>query len=127
LGVDGLAGLFRLRAASYNFASKIIDGGAMSGDAPDLFGYSPAQGDLFKGKAPTARPQPRVDPDVIRLRLQKMLAEARAAREGSPWPPETTRLNQLIFPQMANWLPEEERDQLRLEFEAELKRLNLAA
>jgi hypothetical protein len=33
----------------------------------------------------------------------------------------------LIFPQMANWLPESERDQLRFEFEAELKRLNLAA
>lgn len=127
MGVDGLAGLFQLRAGSYNFTSKIIDGGAMSGDAPDLFGYSPAQGDLFKSEAPAARPQLRVDPDVIRLRLQKMLAEARAAREDSPWPPETTRLNQLIFPQMANWLPEEERDQLRLEFETELKRLNLAA
>ncbi|MGJ0397075.1 MAG: hypothetical protein ACR65U_12695 [Methylocystis sp.] len=51
----------------------------------------------------------------------------RASKKGSPWPPETTRLNRLIFPQMANWLPESERDQLRFEFEAELKRLNLAA
>lgn len=73
------------------------------------------------------RQTPQVDPDVIHRRLQAMLAAVRASKKGSPRPPETTRLNQLIFPQMANWLPESERDQLRFEFEAELKRLNLAA
>ncbi len=56
-----------------------------------------------------------------------MLAAVRSTKKGSPWTPETTRLNQLIFPQMANWLPESERDQLRLDFEAELKRLHIAA
>jgi len=56
-----------------------------------------------------------------------MLSDIRAAETKSPWPPETTRLNQLIFPQMANWLPEDERDQFRFEFAMELKRLNLAA
>jgi hypothetical protein len=32
-----------------------------------------------------------------------------------------------IFPQMTNWLPEEEGAQLRFEFEAELARLEEAA
>jgi hypothetical protein len=75
----------------------------------------------------TAPPAPRVDTDKVRLRLLAMLAEARSAKDASPWTPETTRLNQLIFPQMANWLPEEERDRLRFAFETELKRLNAAA
>jgi hypothetical protein len=69
----------------------------------------------------------RVDPTIIRHRLHAMLADIRSAKRRSPWPPETTRLNQLLFPQMANWLPTEERDQLRFEFELELKRLDLAA
>lgn len=34
---------------------------------------------------------------------------------------------QIVFPQMANWLPQEERDQLRFEFAQELERLKLAA
>ncbi|QGM44868.1 hypothetical protein [Methylocystis heyeri] len=97
----------------------------MTDYAPDLFGYRPAQGDLFGGDAPMATPTPKVDPAAIRLRLHAMLGEVRAVREGSPWSPSTTRLNQLIFPQMANWLPAEERDQLRLEFDAELERLSL--
>ncbi len=95
----------------------------MTDPAPDLLGHRSAQGDLFGGEAPAATPTPKVDPAAIRLHLHVMLAEVRAVQKGSPWSPETTRLNQLIFPQMANWLPPEERDQLRLEFEIELKRL----
>jgi hypothetical protein len=94
---------------------------------PDLFGHTPPQGDLFGDDGGACSPARQVDPDEIRRRLLGMLREIRAARTRSPWPPETTRLNQLIFPQMANWLPPEERDQLRFEFESELKRLNLAA
>ena len=99
----------------------------MNSHTPDLFGHTPAQGDLFGESLPSARKVPEVDPDAIRLRLNAMLGDMRAAANRSPWSPETTRLNQLLFPQMANWLPNEERDQLRFEFEAELKRLNLAA
>ena len=98
----------------------------MTSQTPDIFGWTPDQGDLFGDAAPVSS-APQVDPDVVRRRLQAMLAEVRAAQKRSPWPPETTRLNQLIFPQMANWLPAEERDQLRFEFETELKRLNVAA
>ena len=99
----------------------------MTQDTPDLFRHSPAQGDLFAGEGSGARQTPQVDPDVIRRRLEALLAALRATRTGSPWTPETTRLNRLIFPQMANWLPESERDPLRFAFEAESKRLNLAA
>jgi hypothetical protein len=98
----------------------------MTDDAPDLFGRRPMQGDLFGSDQPlTERRQ--VDPAKVRLLLETMLCDLRAAEQTSPWPLQTTRLNQLLFPQMSNWLPPEERDQLRFEFEAELKRLNLAA
>lgn len=35
------------------------------------------------------------------------------------------RCNRTIFPQMTNWLPDDEAEQLRLEFAAELERLHL--
>ena len=98
----------------------------MTSRAPGLFGWTPSQGDLFGDAAPVGA-APQVDPDVVRRRLHAMLAEVRAAHGRSPWPPETTRLNTLIFPQMANWLPAEEREQLCFDFAAELKRLAAAA
>jgi hypothetical protein len=93
---------------------------------PDMFGFQKPQGDLF-GDDPPAWSPPPVDAGRVRLGLHAMLDELRAVREGSPWPHETTRANRLLFPQMSNWLPEPERDQLRFEFEAELKRLDIAA
>ena len=56
-----------------------------------------------------------------------MLAEARAAATAPPWNERTTRVYQIVFPQMTNWLPEAEAEQLRLEFETEIRRLTLAA
>lgn len=76
----------------------------------DLFGSDPA---------PVYRP----DLDDVRARLQKMLAEARAAEK---LPPRTLSLYRAIVPQMTTWLPEEEGAQLRFEFDAELKRLAAA-
>lgn len=98
----------------------------MSDDTPDLFGHKPAQGDLFGGDAPRAV-RAHVDPDKVRLWLNAMLADLRGTKAGSPWPQETTRLNRVIFPQMSNWLPPQEREQLCFAFESELKLLNLAA
>jgi hypothetical protein len=63
------------------------------------------------------------DPDRVRVRLHKILDEARAA-ETMPWDAEETRLYCTIFPQMTNWLPDDEAAQLRSEFEAELARLD---
>jgi hypothetical protein len=51
--------------------------------------------------------------------------EARAA-ERLPWEPKTVVLYRTIFPQMTNWLPDEEGAQLRFEFETEIKRLEAA-
>ena len=78
----------------------------------DLFGADPV---------PAYRP----DPDKVRSRLHKILAEARAAQK-LPWEPTTVSLYRTIFPQMTNWLPEDEGAQLRFQFEEELARLEAA-
>ena len=99
----------------------------MNNRQPDLFGFQPAQGDLFADEAPRNNGIGVARPDEIRARLQKLLAEARAARAGPPWDKRTTRMYQIVFPQMANWLPEAEAQQLRLDFECEIRRLVEAA
>jgi hypothetical protein len=99
----------------------------MQNDVSKLFEEGPAQGDLFANLPPPPPKTPQVDVAKIRRKLERMLDDVRAAQDGSPWPYETTRLNKLLFPQMSNWLPKDERDRLRLEFETELKRLNLCA
>ena len=81
-------------------------------DQPDLFGDDPV---------PAYRP----DPDKVRARLHKILAEARAART-LPWEPTTVSLYRTIFPQMSLFLPEDEGAQLRFEFEREIARLEAA-
>ncbi len=91
-------------------------------DKPDLF-EAEAQTDLFGAGA--APPAYRPDPDKVRARLHKILAEARAA-ETLPWEPTRVSLYRTIFPQMTNWLPEEEGAQLRFQFEAEIARLEAA-
>jgi hypothetical protein len=85
---------------------------ALSEPQPDMFGPAPVQ---------VYRP----DPEKVRRRLHSMLAEARAAKT-MPWERTTLALYRTIFPQMSNWLPEEEAAQLRLDFEVELKRLEAA-
>lgn len=80
------------------------------------------QSDLF-GADPV--PAYRPDPEKVRSRLHKILAEARAAQK-LPWEPTTVSLYRTIFPQMTQWLPEDEGAQLRFEFEAELERLKAA-
>jgi hypothetical protein len=88
---------------------------------PDLFGDDePA--DLF-GEQST--PEYRPDPDSVRARLHKIPAEARGAQK-LPWDPARVSLYRTIFPQMTNWLPEDEGAQLRFEFEAEMARLKAA-
>ena len=91
-------------------------------DDPDFF-EKEKQPDLFgaEAEAPPYRP----DPDKVRRRLEKILAEARAAQK-LPWEPTTVSLYRTIFPQMTNFLPVEEGAQLRFEFETELARLEAA-
>jgi hypothetical protein len=89
-------------------------------DQSDLF---VTDSDRFDEDAPT--PVFRADPDELRAELHKILAEARAAKT-MPWEPKQASLYKTIFPQMTNWLPEEEAAQLRFDFESELARLNAA-
>ncbi len=88
----------------------------------DLF-QDGEQADLFGKDLPT--PEYRADPDTVRQELYRILAEARAAQT-IPWDARRTMLYRTIFPQMTNWLPEEEGAQLRFEFETELARLEAA-
>ena len=94
----------------------------------DLFGNG--QHSLFgdsEGRIPHPKAQEYApDPERIRQRLHAVLETARAA-PATPWPEKKQRLWQIVFPNMANWLPDEEADQLRFEFAQELERLAKAA
>jgi hypothetical protein len=85
----------------------------------DLF-QSDQQADLFGEDSPT--PVYRADPDEVRQELHQILAEARAAQT-MPWDASRVLLYRTIFPQMTNWLPDDEAAQLRFAFDAELARL----
>ncbi len=88
----------------------------------DLF-ETEAEPELFEpGAAPPAY---RPDLDQVRARLNKILAEARAA-EKLPWDQDRLLVYRTIFPQMAGWLPEEEAAQLTFEFQTEMARLKAA-
>lgn len=88
---------------------------------PDMLSDEP-QSDLFGADSvPSYRP----DPEKVRARLHKILAEARGAQK-FPWEPTRVSLYRTIFPQMSLWLPEEESTQLRFEFETEIRRLEAA-
>ena len=63
------------------------------------------------------------DPAVIRRRLGALLETARGA-QSMPWPEREARMWRTVFPNMANWLPEEEANELRLAFAREIERLN---
>ena len=88
----------------------------------DLFGAD-SQPELFAPDA--APPAYRPNLDEVRARLNKILAEARAA-EKLPWEPDKVLLYRTIFPHMAGWLPEDEAAQLRFEFDTEMSRLKAA-
>jgi len=67
----------------------------------------------------------RADPDEVRSDLLRLLTQARAANV-MPWEPRKVRLYRTIFPQMSQWLPDDEARQLCFDFEEELKRLEAA-
>jgi hypothetical protein len=90
------------------------------------------QRDLFQDDDPSdvsgedpSTPEYRPDPDSVRDELHKILAEMRGAKT-VPWEPTRVSLYRTIFPQMTNWLPEDEGAQLRFEFETEIARLEAA-
>ncbi|MBV1703604.1 MAG: hypothetical protein KGI57_10855 [Hyphomicrobiales bacterium] len=89
----------------------------------------PAQPDLLAALEPRkpTKPAPgsHVAPEEVRPTLQRTLDEARRA-ETHPWDARKTAYWRLVFPQMCNWLPAEERDRMRAEFAAEMARLDAA-
>ena len=77
------------------------------------------QPDLF----PEAARDESVNPEDVRAELLEIMRVAREARDQAPWDRRTHRYHQVVFPQMASWLPEDEADQLCFEFSRELKRI----
>ncbi len=67
----------------------------------------------------------RPDPEKVRAELVAVLAKARAA-ERLPWDARRTLYWRTVFPQMTNWLPDEEAAQLRFAFDVEMRRLDAA-
>jgi len=56
------------------------------------------------------------DIDEARAELRLVLAAAQDAGDESPWDARTFLYHKTVFPQMARWLPDDERDQLCFEF-----------
>jgi hypothetical protein len=90
-------------------------------DQLDLFGESQPE---LPGVERTAAVY-RADPDEVRAELFRVLAQACAAKS-LPWDPRRTLYWRTVFPQMTNWLPDEEAAQLRFEFATEIQRLEAA-
>lgn len=98
-------------------------------DQTNLFGHSPAQGNLFgsgddRMQAPHRRSLP--DPEAVRVRLKSLLEKARLA-EKMPWSERDAQMWQTVFPNMAKWLPDNEAEQLRFAFAQEMERLKQTA
>ena len=91
-------------------------------DQLDLFGETQAGG--CPGAERTAAVY-RADPGEVRAELLRVLAQARAARS-FPWDARRTLYWRTVFPQMTNWLPDEEAARLRFEFATEIQRLEAA-
>ena len=81
------------------------------------------QMDLFA--AAPASPAYRPDPEKVRSRLRRILAEARAA-QAMPWEPTRLGLYRIIFPDMTRYLPDGEAARWRAGFAAELERFGVA-
>ncbi len=86
------------------------------------------QADLFAGRSDLFDPAPGTDQASrerrARERLGSMLAMARQA-DTCPWPPHRSGVQPMVFHNMANWLPEPERGEMRAAFRAECARLGM--
>jgi hypothetical protein len=83
-----------------------------------------AQQDLF-GNVAAAPVNYAPEPGDVRAKLHLVLSQAKAA-PATPWREKDREFYRVVFPQMTNWLPDDEAKQLRFEFETELARLEAA-
>ncbi|MGA9600291.1 MAG: hypothetical protein WBS22_08585 [Methylocystis sp.] len=74
---------------------------------------------------PAAEPPGRPSPDRVRCRLEAILAEMRAEPKMA-WDFSLQLLYQKIFPDMTHFLPQEEGERYRADFEKEWLRLATA-
>lgn len=86
----------------------------------DLFDPDPEAGLFSEEAAPVVV---RADPEKVRVKLNSMIAELRAA-SSLPWSARKMQYWRTVAPQISLWLPKEERAQLLLEFEVEVRRLS---
>jgi hypothetical protein len=84
-----------------------------------------SQMDLFPQAVTVESPIPSVD--SVRARFEAMLSALRAATEDLPFTPRELAYWEVVTPQMANWLPSEEREAVCAEFLNHLSRLGKAA
>lgn len=87
---------------------------------PDLFG---TQADLL-GPPPPRSYAPSLE--KVRAEVAKVLDKARIAKD-MPWTAKEVAFWKTVFPQMTNWLPEEERERARASFWEEIGRLEASA
>lgn len=99
---------------------KRTSGSPMDDTQISMFGDG--DGRIPHQKQPDIAPSP----DRVRRRLAGLLEKARNA-ESMPWSERDAGMWEIVFPQMANWLPEDEASQLCFEFAREIQRLKLAA
>lgn len=90
----------------------------------DLFESGPKQFGFDLGES-VAPPSYSPDPDEVRAELIEILDTARAATDKAPWDERTHLYHKVVFPQMAQWLPDDERDQLCFDFAREVERIEL--
>jgi hypothetical protein len=97
-------------------------------DPSDVSFSEPDQLSLFGAGEDRMQPAAHrfvADTELVRRRLHALLWKARAAAV-MPWPERDARMWQTVFPQMADWLPDDEANQLRFEFMREIERLKAA-
>ena len=100
----------------------------MSDPSDPLFPNDPDQFSLFGAGEDRMQPPVRkfvADTELIRRRLNALLETARSASV-MPWSERDARMWQTVFPQMADWLPDDEANQLRFEFMQQIERLKAA-
>lgn len=92
----------------------------------ELFGQASGQRDMFPDAPEQTRGRILDFPAEARKRLTEALARAKAAPT-APWSAREISMWEVLFPQMAGWLPEDEAKQLCFEFAQEVERLRNAA
>jgi hypothetical protein len=109
------AGLERPQPPAPLFSEDVMDESRVSGSKQLGFDLGDSTGS--RSYAP--------DPAEIREELMQVLSTIRDAEHVSPWDVRTLRYHKTVFPQMARWLPDDERNQLCFEFAQHVARIEL--